>query len=139
MARIGLGANPPEDAVYLNCNRTASGQTLDGGNAYRIHFDKDKLPPVRAFWSITMYSQDGYFVKNPINRFAIGDRDALKRNADGSIDIYLQPSSPGADRESNWLPSQAGIFNLSLRLYWPGDEILKGKWIPPAVTAADAQ
>jgi hypothetical protein len=131
VARIGLGANPPEDATYMHCRADADGHELNGANRYRIHFDK--TPPVRAFWSVTMYSNDGYFVENPINRFAIGDRDKLQFNADGSLDLYIQRESPGADKESNWLPSAEGRFNLSLRLYWPGEEILSGKWIPPAV------
>ena len=133
VARVGLGANPPEDAVYLNCNVDSKGTAVDGANRYRIHFEKGKLPPVKAFWSLTAYNPDGYFVANPINRFAIGNRDPLKVNADGSIDIFVQKSSPGPGKESNWLPVPAGDFNLSLRLYWPGAEILGGKWLPPAL------
>jgi hypothetical protein len=131
VARIGLGANPPEDAVYMHTHVDSEGKPLDARSRYRIHFDK--TPPVKAFWSLTMYSQDGYFVANPINRFAIGDRDKLKFNSDGSLDLYIQHDSPGADKVSNWLPAAEGEFNLSLRLYWPSDEILGGKWIPPAV------
>jgi hypothetical protein len=133
VAKIGLGANPPEDATYLHCDLDASGQHLTGSKRYTIHFDKAALPPVRAFWSFTVYSDDGYFTENPLNRYAIGDRDALKYNPDGSLDLYLQNTSPGAARESNWLPVPAGAFNLSLRLYWPKEEILSGKWIAPAV------
>jgi hypothetical protein len=133
VAKIGLGANPPEDATYLHCDLDASGQHLSGSKRYVIHFDKAELPPVRAFWSFTVYSDDGYFTENPLNRYAIGDRDALKYNSNGSLDLYLQNASPGAARESNWLPVPAGAFNLSLRLYWPKEEILSGKWIPPAV------
>jgi hypothetical protein len=139
VARIGLGANPPEDAVYMHCQQDSEGRAIDGAHRYRIHFAADQLPPVRAFWSVTMYSQDGYFVHNPINRFAIGDRDPLKKNADGSVDLYIQHEAPGGDKDANWLPSPAGVFNLSLRLYWPGEEILQGKWVPPAVMAADAR
>ncbi len=139
VARIGLGANPPEDAVYMHCHQDSDGRAFDGAHRYRIHFAAGQLPPVRAFWSVTMYGPDGYFVHNPINRFAIGDRDPLKKNADGSLDLYIQHEAPGADKNSNWLPSPAGDFNLSLRLYWPQDEILKGKWIPPVVMAADAR
>jgi hypothetical protein len=133
VAKIGLGANPPEDATYLHCDLDASGQHLTGSKRYTIHFDKAALPPVRAFWSFTVYSDDGYFTENPLNRYAIGDRDALKYNPDGSLDLYLQNMSPGAARESNWLPVPAGAFNLSLRLYWPKEEVLSGKWVPPAV------
>ncbi len=89
---------------------------------------------MKAFWSLTIYSEDGYFTPNPLHRYAIGDRDALKFNADGSLDIYLQHNSPGAAKESNWLPVPADLFNVSLRMYWPGDAVLDGKWIPPAVT-----
>jgi hypothetical protein len=131
VARIGLGANPPEDATYLHCDVDSAGVVLSGAKRYVIHMDK--LPPVRAFWSITVYSEDGYFTENPIGRYAIGDRDALKFNADGSLDLLLQHATPGAVRESNWLPIPAGSFNLSLRLYWPKDEILTGQWVPPAV------
>ena len=134
VARSGLGANPPEDAVYMHCQQDSDGRAIDGAYRYRIHFTQDQLPPVRAFWSVTMYGPDGYFVHNPINRFAIGDRDPLKKNADGSLDLYIQREAPGGDKDTNWLPAPAGEFNLSLRLYWPSEEILKGKWIPPAVT-----
>lgn len=134
VARGGLGANPPEDAIYMNCAQDTSGAALDGTHTYRLHFDKDKMPPVRAFWSITMYGPDGFFIANPISRFAIGDRDQLKFNADGSLDLYVSQNSPGAGKESNWLPSPAGAFNLTFRMYWPEEQALSGKWIPPAVS-----
>jgi hypothetical protein len=134
VARIGLGANAPEDAVYMNCSQDSEQHPLDGPNQYRIHFEKNQTPPVRAFWSVTMYSEDGYFIPNPVNRFAIGDRDPLKFNDDGSLDLYIQHDAPGGAKDSNWLPAPAAKFSLSLRMYWPKDEILGGKWIPPAVT-----
>jgi len=134
VAKIGLGANPPEDATYLHCQQDSEGKRIDGSHRYRIHFAKGEAPPVKAFWSLTIYSEDGYFTPNPLHRYAIGDRDALKFNADGSLDIYLQHNSPGAAKESNWLPVPADLFNVSLRMYWPGDAVLDGKWIPPAVT-----
>jgi len=133
VARMGLGANPPEDAVYLNCRVDAGGRPFNGNRLYRMHFTKDAMPPVRAFWSVTMYDQAGYFVENSIGRFAIGDRDALQFNSDGSLDLYIGHKAPGSTKDANWLPAPAGVFNLSLRLYWPKDEILQGKWIPPAV------
>jgi len=98
-----------------------------------MHFDASNLPPVLAFWSVTAYDRDGYFIANPINRYAIGDRDKLKFNPDGSLDLYMQNRSPGQDRESNWLPSGAGTFNLRIRLYWPKPAILEGSWHPPAL------
>jgi hypothetical protein len=132
-ARIAIGANPPEDAVYMSSSADASGQPLNGSTRYRMHFDASNLPPVLAFWSVTAYDRDGYFIANPINRYAIGDRDKLKFNPDGSLDLYIQNQSPGQDRESNWLPSGAGPFNLTIRLYWPKHAILEGTWHPPAL------
>jgi hypothetical protein len=133
VARMGLGANPPEDAMYMHCDQDESARPLDGAQNYRIHFEKGKTPPVRAFWSVTVYSEDGYFTANPIGRYAIGDRDPLKFNDDGSLDLYIRHTAPGGDKDANWLPSPQEKFNLSLRLYWPADELLNGIWIPPAV------
>ncbi len=133
VARIGLGANPPEDAVYMQCQQDADGRPLHGASRYRIHFDKDQTPPVRAFWSVTMYGENGYFIANPINRFAIGDRDPLKFNPDGSLDLYIQHDAPDGAWVANWLPAPPDDFNLNLRMYWPSEDVLVGKWIPPAV------
>jgi hypothetical protein len=92
---------------------------------------------VRAFWSLTMYNQAQFFAANPENRYAIGDRDALQYNPDGSLDIYIQRESPGKDKESNWLPAPAsGPFTMNLRLYWPKREVLVGSWSPPGVKRA---
>jgi hypothetical protein len=132
-ARVGLGANPPEDAIYINSVADAAGQPLNGAIRYRMRFPAAALPPVQAFWSLTAYDQEGYFIPNPINRYAIGDRDPLKFNADGSLDLYIQSDSPGPDKESNWLPSGAGLLNLTIRLYWPQQAILDGAWRPPAL------
>ncbi|HEY2463817.1 MAG TPA: DUF1254 domain-containing protein [Steroidobacteraceae bacterium] len=134
VARLGLGALPPEEATYLSCRQTDAGQSLSGEQVYRLHFPAAELPPVHAFWSLTLYGEDGYFVGNAIHRFAIGDRDALKYNSDGSLDLFVQRDPPGADRDSNWLPAPNGKFNLSLRLYWPGEDVVRGRWKPPPVT-----
>ena len=133
IARFAIGANPPEDALYLNSSADGAGQLLSGAMRYRMHFDKAVLPPVRAFWSLTAYDKDGYFIANPIHRYAIGDRDPLKFNPDGSLDIYFQSQNPGPEKESNWLPSGDGAFNLTIRLYWPEEDILNGTWHPPAL------
>jgi hypothetical protein len=133
VARVGLGANPPEDAVYMHCQKDSSGRPLDGTNKYKLHFDANQTPPVRAFWSVTMYSEDGYFIANPVSRFAIGDRDPLKFNVDGSLDIYIQRDAPEGEKDANWLPAPSAKFNLSLRMYWPKEEVLAKKWTPPAV------
>jgi hypothetical protein len=132
-ARVAIGANPPEDAVYIGSSADGSGQALNGAIHYRMHFEASSLPPVLAFWSLTGYDKDGYFIANPVNRYAIGDRDRLKFNPDGSLDLYVQSQDPGPDHESNWLPSGDGPFNLMLRLYWPKESILNGSWHPPAL------
>jgi hypothetical protein len=129
----GLGANLPEDAVYPSSAKDADGNTYSGANKYILHFAKGQTPPVHGFWSLTMYDENGFFIANPINRFAIGDRNPLKYNADSSVDLYIQNLTPGKDKENNWLPSPAGAFNLMMRMYWPADEFLNGNWTPPAV------
>jgi hypothetical protein len=133
IALIALGVNLPEDAVYLRATVDAEGKPLTGANRYVIHFPKGSLPPVGAFWSVTLYNARQFFVANPINRYAIGDRDKLKFDDDGSLTLYVQNESPGKDKESNWLPAPKDEFNLIIRLYWPKKEILDGTWKPPAV------
>ncbi|WP_431232643.1 DUF1254 domain-containing protein [Mycolicibacterium psychrotolerans] len=130
---VGLGANPPEDAVYPMLVTDADGQPLAGENDYVIHFDAGKLPPVDAFWSVTMYDAEGYQVANEIDRFAIGDRDALQYNADGSLDLYVQHSNPGPEKVANWLPAPLGTLGVTMRLYAPRREAISGAWHPPAV------
>lgn len=129
----GLGANLPQDAIYPTTSQDSTGEALNGANRYVIHFTKDQIPPVEGFWSITMYNDRQFFVENPINRYAIGDRDDLEYNDDDSLDIFIQNASPGKEDESNWLPAPKGPFNLILRLYWPKKEILDGSWTPPPV------
>ncbi|MFO0888835.1 MAG: DUF1254 domain-containing protein [Isosphaeraceae bacterium] len=134
IAMVGLGANLPEDAIYPMCVADADGQPIDGGNRYVLHFSREALPPVDAFWSLTMYDAEGYQAANPLNRFAIGDRDRLSYNADGSLDLYIQHEDPGAHKTANWLPAPRGPLGLTLRLYGPRAEALDGRWNPPAVT-----
>jgi hypothetical protein len=133
---VGLGANPPEDAVYPLCVADADGEPLNGDRDYVLHFEQDELPPVEAFWSVTMYDAGGFQSANPIDRFAIGDRDALEFNADGSLDLYLQHESPGAEREANWLPAPRGPLGVTMRLYAPKPAVLDAGWVPPAVRKA---
>jgi len=134
IAMAGLGANQPEDAIYPLNVGDADGNPLEGSGNYVLHFAKEELPPVGAFWSVTMYDEAGFQVANKINRFAIGDRDDLKYNADGSLDLYIQAASPGADKESNWLPSPAkGTLGVTMRLYAPKSQALDGRWAPPAI------
>ena len=134
IAMVGLGANQAEDAIYPLNVADADGKPVVAENKYVLHFNKDELPPEEGFWSLTMYDAEGFQVANPINRFAIGDRDALKFNADGSLDLYIQTQSPGADKESNWLPApKSGRLGLTLRLYDPKAQALDGRWNPPAL------
>ncbi len=133
VALVGLGANLPEDAIYPHAKEDSDGKPLSGENRYVIHFPKGQLPPVNAFWSLTMYNAKQAFVANPIDRYAIGDRDKLKFNEDGSLTLYVQHESPGKEKESNWLPAPKDSFNLFMRLYWPKKAILDGSWTPPAV------
>lgn len=127
----GLGCNLPEDAVYPTAFVDGEGHPLSGANQYVLHFEKGKTPPANAFWSITMYDKEGFQVPNPIDRFAIGDRDNLTFNPDGSLDLYVQAESPGKDKETNWLPAPQGLFEPTMRLYSPRPEVLDLTWAPP--------
>lgn len=136
---IGLGANRPQDAVYPTSETDADGKKYTGANKYVIHFEKGQTPPVNAFWSITMYDAQYFFVENPLNKSNVSPRNDLKYNADGSLDIYIQNESPGKDKEANWLPAPKGEFVLMLRMYWPKEKapsIIDGSWkIPPVKVA----
>lgn len=134
VAYMGLGANLAEDAMYPSTAVDSEGNALNGTNKYILHFDKGQTPPANAFWSLTMYDHDGYFIPNPINRYTIGDRSDLKQNKDGSIDIYIQQESPGKEKESNWLPAPPGEFNILMRVYWPKEEMTNGSWKTSPVT-----
>jgi hypothetical protein len=133
VALLGLGANLPEDAVYPLNIGDADGKPLKGANQYTLHFGKNEIPPAKAFWSVTLYDKEGFPTANDLKRHAIGDRDALKLNADGSLDLYIQHTSPGVEKESNWLPAPTGDFNLTMRVYSPKVEVIDGRWAPPAV------
>jgi hypothetical protein len=133
VALVGLGANLPEDAVYLHATTDADGQPLTGANKYAVQFAPGALPPVRAFWSVSMYNDRHTFADNVIDRYAIGDRDNLTFGGDGSLTLYIQRQSPGIERSSNWLPAGDGRFNLIMRLYRPTEVILSGAWAPPPV------
>jgi hypothetical protein len=138
VAQQGLGANVPEDAIYPLNLGDQNGRPLDGANKYALHFDKAALPPVDAFWSVTLYDPEGYQVANPLNRFALSSWMPFKYDPDGSLTLYLQSESPGKDKEANWLPAPKGPFNLTMRLYAPKSEALTGKWNPPPVTKTEA-
>jgi hypothetical protein len=136
VAQQGLGANLPDDAIYPLNLGDENGIPLDGRSNYTLHFEKENIPPVNAFWSVTLYDNDGFQVANPLNRFAVSSWMPFQFNADGSLDLYFQTESPGKDKEWNWLPAPNGPYNLTMRLYSPKGTALIGKWNPPPVTRA---
>jgi hypothetical protein len=131
-------ANLPEDAIYPINLADDTGKPLDGANRYVLHLESSAIPPVNAFWSVTLYDAEGYQVPNSLNRFAVSSWMPFKYDPDGSLDLYFQNESPGADKEANWLPAPKGPFNLTMRLYAPKSDALTGKWNPPPVTKAAA-
>jgi hypothetical protein len=135
IAYAGLGALTSDDAVYPSAFVDNGGQALDAAYKYVIHFPNDKLPPSAVkVWSISPY-RDNFYVKNALNRYGILSSMPLKFNADGSLDIYVQATSPGSDRESNWLPTPpSGQFNLTTRIYQPAAAMLDGTYKLPPVT-----
>jgi len=131
---VGLGANLPQDAVYPFTEVDANAEPLDGSRRYVLHFGNGQEPPVKGFWSVTMYDSHYYFVANPINRYQISPKQSpVTYNADGSLDLYLQHDAPPGAKRKNWLPAPAGHFILMLRMYEPDDAVIDGSWKPPAV------
>lgn len=131
---LGIYGNSPEEAFYPALRVDADGNPLSGSNAYTITFPAGQLPPVNAFWSVTMYDLPAsLLVDNPINRYLINSPmlPNLQKNADGSLTIYVQNESPGKDKEANWLPAPQGDFWMAMRLYWPQDAALDGSWQAP--------
>lgn len=126
-------ANDPVEAVYPMALRDGQGQLLDGQHAYRLHFPAGQLPPVNAFWSLTLYDgKTQLLAANPIQRYSLGDRSpGLQYDADGGLTLILQASAPA--QQSNWLPTPEGPFNLLLRLYLPKGEALDGRYPLPAI------
>ena len=138
VTQLGLGANVGQEALYPVTFTDSEGKPLSGTNNYTIHFNPGQTPPVKAFWSITMYNNKSLFIDNPINRYKIGQyTEGLKNNTDGSLDIYVQNASPGKDKESNWLPAPtppvSDTFKLILRMYLPQTQILNGTWPYPTL------
>lgn len=138
VARSNIMVNAPNETKYYYEDLDASGVRLTGDNAYTITFERDHLPPTRGFWSLTLYDEHHFFVPNALNRYSLGTRNTeLKYNSDGSLTLYLQAESPGADKESNWLPApKGGAFSLMLRNYWPDERAARHEWIPPGLVKA---
>ncbi|SIO64691.1 DUF1254 domain-containing protein [Paraburkholderia phenazinium] len=132
-AAMGIYGNTKEEAVYVGTRINADHEQLVGSQPYVIHFDKKDLPPAKFFWSMTMYDLPArHLVANPIHRYSIGDRTkGIKYGADGSLDIYVQHNSPGADKESNWLPAPEGAYDVIARIYGPDASVFNGSWTFP--------
>jgi hypothetical protein len=136
IAYRGLGGNLIDDAFYASASTSSDGKKFSSDKKYVIHFNKDEIPPVNGFWSLSMYNEKILFAANPINRYCLGSLSdpPLIVNSDGSIDIYIQRDSPDSVKAPNWLPAPAGGgFSLTIRLYWPQQPVLDKSWIPPAV------
>ena len=135
VARSNIFVNKQIETKYFYQDLDASGTRLNGGQRYSVTFPKGALPPVKGFWSLTLYNQQHFFAENPLGRYSLGTKNtSLKTNPDGSLTLYVQSDSPGADKESNWLPAPKGKFQLMLRLYWPTEtppSIIDGSWSPP--------
>ena len=136
VAKSNIFVNKPNETKYFYQDLDAGGARLNGKSKYTVTFAKGELPPVRGFWSLTLYNQHHFFEPNALRRYSLGTKNkTLKTAADGSLTIYVQADSPGADKEANWLPAPKGAdFSLYVRTYWPQAAITSGKWTPPAVT-----
>jgi hypothetical protein len=133
-AVFGIYANSKQEAMYPVYSVDASGQKLEGANRYSMRFAPSQLPPVNAFWSLTMYElPSSLLCANPLNRYLLNSPmlPQFKRDADGGLTLWVQNDSPGKDKEANWLPAPKGSFLMVMRLYWPKDEALQGKWTAP--------
>jgi hypothetical protein len=133
-AVYGIYGNSQQEAMYPSYAVDADGQKLSGANHYTVRFAPGDLPPVNAFWSMTMYDFPAQLmVANPLNRYLLNSPmiPQFKKDADGGFTLYFQNKSPGADKEANWLPAPEGAFLVVMRLYWPKAEALDGKWQAP--------
>jgi len=134
MAKSNIFVNRTEETVYFYQYRDAAGERLSGDNRYKLTFGKSALPPVRGFWSLTMYDDQHFFNVNDLKRYSLGTKNrTLQIAADGSLTIYLQKDRPADELVSNWLPAPAGAFATTLRAYWPDEQLVKGTWLPPAI------
>jgi hypothetical protein len=135
-AKSNMFDNTPNETQYFYTDDDSSGGRLEGARVYEITFAAGQEPPVNGFWSLTLYNEHHFFHSNPLKRYSLGTKNkGLKRNGDGSLTLYAGAKSPGADRESNWLPSPDGHFSLYIRAYWGKEGILDGSWRPPVIRA----
>jgi hypothetical protein len=134
VGKSNIFVNKPNETKYFYQDLDSTGGRLNGAHRYTVTFAKGQLPPVRGFWSLTLYDAEHFFAPNGLNRYSIGTKNkAMKLGVDGSLTIYVQTESPGANKEANWLPAPKDAdFSLYVRAYWPGTAITTGKWTPPA-------
>lgn len=135
VAKSNILVNAPVQAKYFYQDLDEAGGRLNGANRYTVTFAKDQRPPVNGFWSLTLYNEHHFFAPNELGRYSLGTKNkSLKYNADGSLTFYVQADSPGADKETNWLPAPRDAdFSLFMRAYWPKVAVLDGTWTPPSV------
>ncbi len=128
----GLGGNIMEDAMYYWLSSDTGGAALTGGSNYVVHFDPSQVPKTKAFWSLTLYNKDFFFPTGlKLNRHVLNSNSGMVFGKDGGLDILVQANSPGAEHEANWLPAPEGEFFMIMRVYWPGEDFLTGKWVQP--------
>jgi hypothetical protein len=133
-AKSNMYDNRPQETKYVYTDDDSAGRQLTGQHSYAITFSKGQTPPVKGFWSLTLYDEEHFFYPNPFNRYSLGTKNrSLKYDSDGSLTLYAGAKSPGIDKESNWLPAPTGAFSLYLRAYWPEEAILNGQWQPPVI------
>jgi hypothetical protein len=136
IANVALGIAHPEDAIFPLTATDGNGRRLNGAHRHVLRFEPGGLPPVEALWSLALYDMDQLLVDNPIDRYALGNRDELELGPDGSLEIAIQHDRPDGS-DANWLPAPEGDFNLMLHMYWPSQRVLDGSWtIPPVQRVA---
>jgi hypothetical protein len=134
VAKSNIFVNAPNETKYFYQDFDDNGRQLNGAHSYTVTFAPGALPPVRGFWSLTLYNQHHFFSPNELKRYSVGTKNkTLERASDGSLTVYVQSTAPAGDRRANWLPAPKDDFVLYIRSYWPEDAILNGRWTPPAV------
>ncbi|WP_232423258.1 DUF1254 domain-containing protein [Mycobacterium sp. 155] len=136
-AKSNIFENRPTETQYFYTDNDSAGAPLEGARSYQVTFAAGQEPPVRGFWSVTLYNEHHFFHPNDLKRYSLGTKNKnLSRNPDGSLTIHVGVNSPGAEHESNWLPAPGGPFSLYIRAYWPDQSVLDGTWQPPKIRIA---
>jgi hypothetical protein len=137
-ARSNMYDNAPQETRYIYTDFDSANQRLNGANAYTVTFPAGGTPPVDGFWSLTLYNKEHLFSANPLSRYSLGTKSlkSMKTNPDGSLTLHVQNTSPGTDKQTNWLPAPKEEFSLYIRAYWPKAEIIEEKWTPPRIERA---